>query len=83
MDKFVRFVNLMINDVTYLMDESLSDLAKIHEIQQEMANAETWNAQSQQYRRERESALRTLERHTSGYVQLDRPEYFGGFCLKP
>ncbi|EPT05311.1 hypothetical protein FOMPIDRAFT_1045367 [Fomitopsis schrenkii] len=72
MDKFVRFVNLMINDVTYLMDESLSDLAKIHEIQQEMADAEAWNAQSQQYRRERESALRTLERHTSGYVQLGR-----------
>lgn len=72
MDKFVRFVNLMINDVTYLMDESLSDLAKIHEIQQEMADAESWNAQPQQYRREREGALRTLERHTSGYVQLGR-----------
>ena len=72
MDKFVRFVNLMINDVTYLMDESLSDLAKIHEIQQEMTDVETWNAQPQQYRRERESALRTLERHTSGYVQLGR-----------
>ena len=70
MDKFVRFVNLMINDVTYLMDESLSDLAKIHEIQQEMANAETWNAQSQQYRREREGALRTLERQTGSYIQL-------------
>src|SRR5882762_1840216 len=29
-DKFVRFVNLMINDLTYLLDELLSDLARIH-----------------------------------------------------
>ncbi|KZT65802.1 hypothetical protein DAEQUDRAFT_746846 [Daedalea quercina L-15889] len=72
MDKFVRFVNLMINDVTYLMDESLSDLAKIHDIQAEMENTEAFNAQPVQYRRERESALRTLERHTSGYVQLGK-----------
>ncbi|KAH9841644.1 ubiquitin elongating factor core-domain-containing protein [Rhodofomes roseus] len=72
MDKFVRFVNLMINDVTYLMDESLSDLAKIHEIQTEMEDTETFNSKPAQYRRERESALRTLERHTSGYVQLGR-----------
>ncbi|KAH9936359.1 ubiquitin elongating factor core-domain-containing protein [Fomitopsis serialis] len=72
MEKFVRFVNLMINDVTYLMDESLSDLAKIHEIQTEMEDTETFNAQPAQHRRERESALRTLERHTSGYVQLGR-----------
>ncbi|KZT09134.1 uncharacterized protein LAESUDRAFT_801836 [Laetiporus sulphureus 93-53] len=69
-DKFIRFVNLMINDVTYLMDESLSELAKIHEIQTEMEDTQTYNSKSLQYRREREGALRTLERHASGYVQL-------------
>ncbi|KAH9997987.1 ubiquitin elongating factor core-domain-containing protein [Russula vinacea] len=41
-DKFVRFVNMMINDVTYLMDESLSELAQINNIQQEMANQAAW-----------------------------------------
>ncbi|KAF7798406.1 hypothetical protein EIP86_009627 [Pleurotus ostreatoroseus] len=70
MDQFIRFVNLMINDVTYLMDESLSDLGKIHEIQQEMKNAEEFARQTQQYRREREGALRSLERQTSSYVAL-------------
>ena len=70
MEKFIRFVNLMINDVTYLMDESLSDLAKIHEIQQEMRDAETYGRQSLQYRREREGALRGLERQTTNYTQL-------------
>ncbi|CCL99711.1 uncharacterized protein FIBRA_01733 [Fibroporia radiculosa] len=69
-EKFVRFVNLMINDVTYLMDESLSELSKIHEIQTEMEDTVTFNSQPPQYRREREGALRSLERHASGYVQL-------------
>ncbi|KAL1950354.1 hypothetical protein VTO73DRAFT_5478 [Trametes versicolor] len=69
-DRFVRFVNLMINDVTYLLDESLSDLAKIHELQTEMKDRATFDAQPAPYRREREGQLRTLERHTSTYVQL-------------
>ncbi|KAI1793388.1 ubiquitin elongating factor core-domain-containing protein [Ganoderma leucocontextum] len=69
-EKFVRFVNLMINDVTYLLDESLSELAKIHDIQMEMKDREAFEAKPAQYRRERENALRQLERHASGYVQL-------------
>ncbi|TBU62234.1 ubiquitin elongating factor core-domain-containing protein [Dichomitus squalens] len=69
-EKFVRFVNLMINDVTYLLDESLSELAKIHDIQMEMKDREAFEAKPAQYRREREATLRQLERHASGYVQL-------------
>ena len=71
-DKFVRFVNLMINDVTYLMDESLSELAQIHNIQVEMDDKEAWDAKPQEHRRERENALRSLERHASGYITLGR-----------
>ncbi|TDL23245.1 hypothetical protein BD410DRAFT_747294 [Rickenella mellea] len=71
-EKFVRFVNLMMNDVTYLLDESLSELTQIHDIQQEMANQAVWNTKPQQYRREREGTLRQLERHASGYITLGR-----------
>ncbi|EIW81074.1 hypothetical protein CONPUDRAFT_55967 [Coniophora puteana RWD-64-598 SS2] len=71
-DKFVRFINLMINDVTYLMDESLSEMAQIRTIQVEMRDQQTWNAQSAQYRRDREGALRGLERHASGYTTLGK-----------
>lgn len=60
----------MINDVTYLLDESLSELAKIHEIQTEMKDRATYEAKPAQYRRERESTLRQLERHAGSYVQL-------------
>ena len=69
-DKFVRFVNLMINDVTYLMDESLSDLAQIHTIQQEMGNQAAWAALPLQQRREREGTLHNLERQATSYTQL-------------
>lgn len=62
----------MINDVTYLMDESLSELTQIHNIQTEMRNQTAWNALSPQYRREREGTLRGLERHASGYTTLGR-----------
>jgi ubiquitin conjugation factor E4 B len=71
-DKFVRFINLMINDVTYLMDESLSELTQIHNIQVEMDDQATWNSKPLEYRREREMTLRSLERHASGYTTLGR-----------
>ncbi|KIM56094.1 hypothetical protein SCLCIDRAFT_133427 [Scleroderma citrinum Foug A] len=71
-DKFVRFVNLMINDVTYLMDESLSELTQIHNIQTEMRDQAAWEARPAQYRREREGTLRGLERHASGYTTLGK-----------
>lgn len=71
-DKFVRFVNLMINDVTYLMDESLSEMTQIHNIQVEMDDKATWNSKPMEYRREREGTLRSLERHASGYTTLGR-----------
>ncbi|KAH9480417.1 Ubiquitin conjugation factor E4 [Psilocybe cubensis] len=71
-DKFVRFVNLMINDVTYLMDESLSELTQIHNIQVEMDDKATWESKPLEYRREREGTLRSLERHASGYTTLGR-----------
>ncbi|KAJ3503365.1 hypothetical protein NLJ89_g8468 [Agrocybe chaxingu] len=71
-DKFVRFVNLMINDVTYLLDESLSELTQIHNIQVEMEDKATWEAQTLEHRREREGTLRSLERHASSYTTLGR-----------
>ena len=71
-DKFVRFVNLMINDVTYLMDESLSELTQIHSIQVEMEDKATWESKSVEHRREREGLLRSLERHASSYTTLGR-----------
>lgn len=62
----------MINDVTYLMDESLSELTQIHNIQTEMRDQTTWAARPAQHRRERENTLRGLERHASSYTTLGK-----------
>ncbi|KAG7088409.1 hypothetical protein E1B28_012406 [Marasmius oreades] len=62
----------MINDVTYLMDESISELTRIHDTQVEMDNKEVWLSKTQEYRREREGTLRQLERHASSYTTLGR-----------
>lgn len=69
-DKFVRFVNLMMNDVTYLLDESLNNITQIHAIQNEMNDKNTWAAQTPQHREEREHTLRGLERQASMYARL-------------
>ncbi|KAI9361650.1 ubiquitin elongating factor core-domain-containing protein [Zopfochytrium polystomum] len=69
-DQFVKFVNLLMNDTTYLLDESLTKLADIHKIQDEMANVEAWNATPQNTREERESSLRQYERMAQSYVAL-------------
>ena len=43
-EEFVRFVNMVINDATYLLDESLANLKKIHDVEAKMGNAADWNA---------------------------------------
>lgn len=40
--QFVRYINMLINDTTFLLDESLESLKRIHEIQEEMKSKEQW-----------------------------------------
>ncbi|CAG8568426.1 6693_t:CDS:10 [Paraglomus occultum] len=69
MDSFVRFANLLMNDATFLLDESLTKLAEIYNIQTEM-DKEEWKSKPQQYRQERESLLQSLERQVTSYLTL-------------
>ncbi|KAI9321206.1 ubiquitin elongating factor core-domain-containing protein [Dichotomocladium elegans] len=69
-NSFTRFVNMLMNDVTYLLDESLSKLTEIHQIQVEMDDKASWEALPQQQRQEREGALRGLENQARSYVAL-------------
>lgn len=41
--QFVRYINMLINDTTFLLDESLESLKRIHEIQEEMKNKDQWD----------------------------------------
>ncbi|KAJ1655624.1 Ubiquitin conjugation factor E4 [Dispira simplex] len=67
---FIRFVNLLMNDTTYLLDESLTKLAEIRNLQQEMANVAEWSTQPDNYRRERQSLLLQDERMATSYLSL-------------
>ncbi|KAK9322484.1 ubiquitin elongating factor core-domain-containing protein [Lipomyces orientalis] len=68
-DFFVRFVALLLNDVTYLLDESLSKLADIHRLQSELSDKSA-TALSQQERTEREQNLSASERQATSYMSL-------------
>ncbi|KAK9449910.1 ubiquitin elongating factor core-domain-containing protein [Limtongia smithiae] len=66
---FVRFVALLLNDVTYLLDESLSKLAEIHKLQDELFETNV-GALTPQERQEREQNLSGAERQANSYMSL-------------
>lgn len=41
--QFVKFINMLMNDTTFLLDECLENLKKIHEVQTLMMNEKEWN----------------------------------------
>ncbi|KAH0543651.1 hypothetical protein FGG08_002089 [Glutinoglossum americanum] len=63
---FVRFVNLLLNDVTFVLDESLNALTKIHGLQKELENPLI----DTNSRNDKEEALATQERTATSYMQL-------------
>ncbi|XP_028966610.1 ubiquitin conjugation factor E4 B [Galendromus occidentalis] len=67
---FVRFINMLMNDTTYLLDESLQSLTRINEIQSAMSDTRTWNAQSREVQQSRRSQLTTDERQCRSYLTL-------------
>ncbi|CAE6469063.1 ubiquitin conjugation factor E4 B [Rhizoctonia solani] len=71
-DKFVRFANLLMNDATYLLDELLTKLATIKQLQTQMANKEQWEALPAEERREKEKNLRQSEGMAASYATLGK-----------
>jgi ubiquitin conjugation factor E4 B len=70
--QFVRFVNMLMNDTTFLLDESLEALKRIHEIQDLQTSTAAWAAQPQQQQQERLRTLATDERQCRSYLTLAR-----------
>src|SRR4051812_13814855 len=69
-ESFVRFANLLMNDTTYLLDEGLTKLTEIHDIEMEMDDKVGWAAKTPQHQQEREGVLRTAQRQASSYIAL-------------
>ncbi|KAI4207190.1 MAG: hypothetical protein LQ346_000684 [Caloplaca aetnensis] len=66
-DFFVRFVNLLLNDVTFVLDESLTAFQQIHNLSQELQNSQH---PEQTVRQEKEEALSAAKGKAKSYMQL-------------
>ncbi|GAA5886450.1 hypothetical protein JCM16303_001413 [Sporobolomyces ruberrimus] len=60
-ERYVRFVNLLMNDTTYLINDALNHLGKITERQRLMDNEAVWSALPATERQEKEKELRGWE----------------------
>lgn len=61
LDRFVIFANLHMNDCTFLLEESLTNLREIYDLETEMADTERWNALPEAERKDKESKLKSAE----------------------
>uniref|UniRef100_A0A6I8SZ17 Ubiquitin conjugation factor E4 B n=1 Tax=Xenopus tropicalis TaxID=8364 RepID=A0A6I8SZ17_XENTR len=68
--QFVRYINMLINDTTFLLDESLESLKRIHEMQEEMRNKEHWEQLPRDQQQARQSQLAQDERVSRSYLAL-------------
>ncbi|KZF25758.1 ubiquitin conjugation factor E4 [Xylona heveae TC161] len=67
LDFFVRFVNLLLNDVTFVLDEALNGFTKIHNLQKEL---ESPVAMEPAVRTEKEESLAQAQGQAKSYMQL-------------
>ncbi|KAK7981070.1 hypothetical protein PG989_013527 [Apiospora arundinis] len=63
---FIQFVNLLLNDATYLLDEALSKLATIHEYQKELQDP----SMSAEDREKKQGDLEQAEGQCQSWMQL-------------
>ncbi|TRY79837.1 hypothetical protein TCAL_10916 [Tigriopus californicus] len=69
---FVKFINMLMNDTTFLLDEAMDALKRIHEVQEEMANRAKWIKQTNEQRSNRLRNLAQDERQCKSYLTLAR-----------
>ncbi|XP_066601539.1 ubiquitin conjugation factor E4 B [Prorops nasuta] len=68
--QFVKFINMLMNDTTFLLDESLESLKRIHEVQELMSDMNAWTVLSQEQRQSRMRQLAADERQARSYLTL-------------
>ncbi len=66
---FVQFINFLLNDTSFLLDEAMMKLSEIHKFQEESVRPE-WNQLSEEDRKTRLQNHATNERQATAYGQL-------------
>ncbi|KAL1960207.1 hypothetical protein VTO42DRAFT_8750 [Malbranchea cinnamomea] len=68
LDFFVRFVNLLLNDVTYVLDESFTAFVTIHDTERELQQA--GSTMDQNTRQAKEEQLAAAQQRAKSFMQL-------------
>ncbi|KAL1797266.1 hypothetical protein ACET3X_003872 [Alternaria dauci] len=68
LDFFVQFVNLLLNDVTFVLDESFTAFKEIHDLSKELKSAPA--NMDQTARQEQEEKLSSAQGKAKSYMQL-------------
>ena len=63
---------MLMNDTTFLLDESMDALKRIHEVQEEMADPLKWTQQTEEQQHSRLRHLNQDERQCRSYLTLAR-----------
>ena len=74
-ENFVRFVNMIINDSIYSVDEAINHLTEIHDIE-ELQKSDQWSTMSDAERGEKDKVLRQSSR-TAKYMLQNANEVIG------
>lgn len=69
---FVKFINMLMNDTTFLLDECLEYLKRIHETQVIMLNEQAWADLGAENQQARQTQLSQDERQCRSYLTLAR-----------
>lgn len=70
--QFVKFINMLMNDTTFLLDECLEYLKRIHQTQVLMLNEESWADIDTEQQQNRTRQLALDERQCRSYLTLSR-----------
>eukprot|EP00168_Porphyra_purpurea_P006173 TRINITY_DN1760_c0_g1_i4.p2 TRINITY_DN1760_c0_g1~~TRINITY_DN1760_c0_g1_i4.p2 ORF type:complete len:541 (-),score=235.06 TRINITY_DN1760_c0_g1_i4:444-2066(-) len=68
--RFTQFVNMLLNDANFLLDEIISSLSDLRQLQREMERREEWAARSVEERREKEKRLHDIELRVKSDIDL-------------
>lgn len=68
MEFFVRFVNLLLNDTTFVLDESFTAFHQIYDLQKELSTGGI--SLSEEQRKEKEENLESAKGRAKSYMQL-------------
>ncbi|XP_014256792.1 ubiquitin conjugation factor E4 B isoform X2 [Cimex lectularius] len=68
--QFVKFINMLMNDTTFLLDESLESLKRIHEVQELITDQNQWSQLSTEQQQSRTRQLSADERQCRSYLTL-------------